>query len=138
MLNWGDSRIGNMLYRDFAPVAVLDWEMATIGPPEIDVAWMVFLHRFFQDLAEKFELPGHPRLHGPRRRRRPYEELTGHTVEHLDWYEVFAALRFAIVSLRTSSAASRSGRWRSRTIPTTSIMFRPLLQEMLDRATPGS
>ncbi len=27
----GDSRIGNVMYQDFAPVAVLDWEMATLG-----------------------------------------------------------------------------------------------------------
>src|SRR5262245_55999684 len=33
VLNWGDSRPGNIIYRDFSPVAVLDWEMATVGPP---------------------------------------------------------------------------------------------------------
>ena len=33
VLSWGDSRIGNMMYRDFAPVAVLDWEMAAVAPP---------------------------------------------------------------------------------------------------------
>jgi aminoglycoside phosphotransferase (APT) family kinase protein len=27
VLLWGDSRVGNVLYRDFQPVAVLDWEM---------------------------------------------------------------------------------------------------------------
>ena len=32
-----------------------------------------------------------------------YEELTGHTVAHLEWFEVLAALRFAIVSVRTST-----------------------------------
>ena len=44
MLNWGDARVGNILYRDFAPIAVLDWEMATVGPREVDLAWMIFLH----------------------------------------------------------------------------------------------
>ena len=34
VLAWGDSRIGNVLYQDFRPVAVLDWEMATVGPRE--------------------------------------------------------------------------------------------------------
>ena len=53
-------RIGNMLYRDFTPVAVLDWEMAGLAPREIDLAWMVFLHRFFEDLATQLELPGMP------------------------------------------------------------------------------
>ena len=38
VLCWGDSRIGNVMYRDFAPVGVLDWEMAAIGPREMDVS----------------------------------------------------------------------------------------------------
>jgi aminoglycoside phosphotransferase (APT) family kinase protein len=32
VLLWGDARLGNVLYRDFRPVAVLDWEMVTLGP----------------------------------------------------------------------------------------------------------
>jgi aminoglycoside phosphotransferase (APT) family kinase protein len=32
VFSWGDGRIGNMMFEDFAPVAVLDWEMAAIGP----------------------------------------------------------------------------------------------------------
>ncbi len=35
VLVWGDSRIGNVLYRDFRPVAVLDWEMATRRPARV-------------------------------------------------------------------------------------------------------
>ena len=62
VLSWGDSRPGNMIYDGFTPVAVLDWEMCTLGPREVDLAWMCFLHRFFQDLAEVFELPGLARL----------------------------------------------------------------------------
>ena len=38
VLCWGDSRIGNVMYQDFEPVAVLDWEMAAIGPRELDVS----------------------------------------------------------------------------------------------------
>jgi aminoglycoside phosphotransferase (APT) family kinase protein len=60
VLSWGDSRIGNVMYRHFAPVAVLDWEMAALGPRELDLAWMVFLHRFFEDLAIRYGLPGMP------------------------------------------------------------------------------
>ncbi len=32
LLSWGDARIGNLMYRDFEPVAVLDWEMAAVAP----------------------------------------------------------------------------------------------------------
>ncbi|MEZ5270414.1 MAG: phosphotransferase family protein [Microthrixaceae bacterium] len=41
-LSWGDARIGNVIYRDFRPAAVLDWEMAGVctggtGPRMDDV-----------------------------------------------------------------------------------------------------
>ncbi|XGU18600.1 phosphotransferase [Rhodococcus sp. 3Y1] len=57
VLCWGDSRIGNVIYRDFEPAAVLDWEMATLGPRELDLGWMIFQHRFFEDLAAMAGLP---------------------------------------------------------------------------------
>jgi aminoglycoside phosphotransferase (APT) family kinase protein len=44
VLSWGDARIGNIIYDGFTPVAVLDWEMAALGPREVDVGWFIFLH----------------------------------------------------------------------------------------------
>ena len=70
VISWGDARIGNMMFRDFEPVAVLDWEMAAVGPREIDIGWMVYLHRFLDDIALQAGLPGHAALHASRRRRR--------------------------------------------------------------------
>ncbi|MCU1387858.1 MAG: aminoglycoside phosphotransferase, partial [Ilumatobacteraceae bacterium] len=58
VVSWGDARVGYLMYRDFEPVAVLDWEMAGHGPREIDVAWMIFIHRFFQDLTDQYGMPG--------------------------------------------------------------------------------
>ena len=49
-----------MMFRDFEPVAVLDWEMAAVGPREIDIGWMVYLHRFLDDIAIQAGLPGMP------------------------------------------------------------------------------
>ena len=39
VLSWGDARIGNIIYAGFEPAAVLDWEMAALGPRELDVSW---------------------------------------------------------------------------------------------------
>src|SRR5690606_13422816 len=36
-LSWGDARIGNMMFADHQVVAVLDWEMAAVAPPEVDL-----------------------------------------------------------------------------------------------------
>ncbi len=131
VLNWGDSRIGNMLYRDFEPVAVLDWEMATVGPREVDIAWMVFLHRFFQDLAVRFEMLGLPEFMTPEVVCSIYENLTGYAPENLAWYEVFGALRFAIVSVRTSTRGMAYGQMERPDDPDDLIMFRTLLDGMI-------
>jgi aminoglycoside phosphotransferase (APT) family kinase protein len=131
VLNWGDARIGNMLFRDFTPVAVLDWEMAAVGPREVDLAWMVFLHRFFQDLAVRFEMPGLPDFMRPDEVAAQYESLTGHTPVALDWFEVFAALRFAIVSVRTSTRGIAYGQMEQPADPDDLVMFRALLDAMI-------
>jgi aminoglycoside phosphotransferase (APT) family kinase protein len=100
VLSWGDSRIGNLLYRDFTPVAVLDWEMATVGPRELDVAWMIYLHRFFDDLAVRFELPGLPDFMRRRAVADYYAARTGHTPRDLDWFTAYAAVRHAVIMTR--------------------------------------
>ena len=58
----GRRAFGNTLYQDFTPVGVLDWEMATVGPREVDLAWMLFLHKFFDDMAERFGMPANEGL----------------------------------------------------------------------------
>ncbi len=77
VLAWGDSRIGNVLYEDFRPVAVLDWEMATLGPRELDVAWIIFAHMVFQELAGLAGMPGLPDVMREEDVRATYETMTG-------------------------------------------------------------
>jgi aminoglycoside phosphotransferase (APT) family kinase protein len=131
VLNWGDARIGNMLWRDFEPVAVLDWEMATVGPKEVDLAWMIFLHRFFQDLAAKFEMVGLPAFMRRDVLAAEYEKQSGSPVEHLEWFEVYGALRFAIVSVRTSTRGIAYGSMEQPDDLDDLIMFRGLVEQML-------
>jgi len=100
VLNWGDARIGNVVYDGFDPVAVLDWEMAAPAPREVDLGWTVYLHRFFQDLTVAFGQPGLPEFFRRDRVEARYAELTGHTPRDMDFYTLYAALRHAIVMLR--------------------------------------
>jgi len=109
VVSWGDSRIGNVMYRGFEPVAVLDWEMAGLGPRELDLAWLVNAHCVFEHLAAGFELPGMPeflRLDDVARR---YESLTGYTPRDLEFYMTYAAVEWAIVFLRTGLRAVHFG-----------------------------
>jgi aminoglycoside phosphotransferase (APT) family kinase protein len=115
VFNWGDSRIGNVLYHEFRPVGVLDWEMAGIGPRELDLAWMVYAHRMFQDLAAEYGLAGMPAFMQPDDAATSYQRLTGYTVTDLDWYITYSCLQLAIVFLRTGQ---RSVRFGERDAPT--------------------
>jgi aminoglycoside phosphotransferase (APT) family kinase protein len=131
VLNWGDSRIGNMLWDGPTPTAVLDWEMAAIGPAEVDLAWMIFLHRFFQDMAEKYGMPGLPDFMRREDMAALYTEMSGRPVEALEWFEVFAALRFAIVSVRTSLRGVTYGQMEMPDDLDDFVMFRHLVEQML-------
>jgi aminoglycoside phosphotransferase (APT) family kinase protein len=130
-LNWGDARIGNVLYRDFEPVAVLDWEMAALGAPEVDLGWMLVMHRFFDDLAKDLGMPGVPGFFERDRVVRTYEGLAGRPVRDLAFYEVFAALRWAIISIKTSQRAVKQGQMPAPESPDGLIMVRGLLERML-------
>ena len=100
VLCWGDARIGNIIYQGFEPAAVLDWEMATICPRELDLGWFVFLHRFFQDIAEFFEVEGLPDFLRRSEVERYYQDLTGWAPRHMDFYLTYAAIRHAIIMAR--------------------------------------
>jgi len=96
-LCWGDARIGNMIFAGARCRAVLDWEMATLGNPEQDLAWWLFLDRHHSEGIGIERLAGLP---GREETVARYEELMGRPVRHLDYYEVFAAFRFAVIMCR--------------------------------------
>lgn len=103
VLAWGDSRIGNVLYRDFRPVAVLDWEMATVGPRELDVAWIIFAHMVFQELAGLAGLPGLPEVLREQDVRETYQRLSGTELGELRWFYVYSAVIWCVVFMRTGA-----------------------------------
>ncbi|MCZ8381175.1 phosphotransferase family protein [Mycobacterium sp. CPCC 205372] len=109
VLVWGDARIGNVLYKDFRPVAVLDWEMATLGPREMDLAWMIFAHMVFQELTGLAGLPGMPDFMREDDVKATYTELTGVPVGDLQWFYVYSAVIWACVFMRTSARRVRFG-----------------------------
>lgn len=103
VLAWGDARIGNVLYRDFRPVAVLDWEMATVGPRELDVAWIIFAHMVFQELGALAGLPGLPEVMREEDVRATYRVLTGVELGDLHWFYVYSAVIWCCVFMRTGA-----------------------------------
>ena len=103
VLLWGDARVGNVLYRDFEPVAVLDWEMVTLGPRELDAAWMIYAHKVFEELAGLATLPGLPGVMREDDVRATYQELTGVELGDLRWYYAYSGVMWACVFMRTGA-----------------------------------
>jgi aminoglycoside phosphotransferase (APT) family kinase protein len=109
VLAWGDARIGNVLYEDFRPVAVLDWEMATVGPRELDVSWIIFAHMVFQELAGLAGMPGLPDVLREDDVKAAYEGLTGATLGDLQWFYVYSGVIWCCVFMRTGARRVRFG-----------------------------
>jgi aminoglycoside phosphotransferase (APT) family kinase protein len=131
VLCWGDARIGNIIYQGFEPAAVLDWEMAALGPRELDVGWLVFLHRFFQDIAEFFEVEGLPDLLRRSDVERCYQELTGWPLRDMDFYLTYAALRHAIIMARIKRRMIHFGEDEVPEDPDDYVMHRASLEQLL-------
>ena len=109
VLIWGDSRVGNVLYEDFKPVAVLDWEMATLGPREMDAAWMIFAHMVFQELAGLAGMPGLPDFMREDDVKTTYAAKTGVELGDLNWFYVYSGVIWCCVFMRTSARRVRFG-----------------------------
>jgi aminoglycoside phosphotransferase (APT) family kinase protein len=83
-------------------------------------------------MAEKYGMPGLPDFMRRDDMAATYTELSGRPVEALEWFEVFAALRFAIVSVRTSLRGVTYGQMEMPDDLDDFVMFRHLVEQMLD------
>ena len=106
-LCWGDSRIGNMIFgADQQVAAVLDWEMVTAGDPVQDLAWYLLLDHHHTIAFEVPRLPGLPSRAESISR---WEQASGYSAEHLEWYELLAAARYASVMVRVMMLLDSTG-----------------------------
>ncbi|MCE4945316.1 phosphotransferase family protein [Streptomyces albulus] len=131
VLTWGDARIGNIVYDGFEPAAILDWEMAALGPRELDLGWMIYLHRFFQDLTRSGGQHGLPELLRRDRVEDRYAALTGHPPRAMEFHTLYAALRHAIVMLRVAYRQVHFGEVPVPADPDGLILHRDTLEAML-------
>jgi len=100
-LVWGDARIGNMMFdENFDVLAVMDWEQASLGGALHDLAWWLQMSSFAHEkTADK------PHLEGMGTREETialWQEITGISVDDLDWYLDFTAFKTGCLSVSTS------------------------------------
>jgi aminoglycoside phosphotransferase (APT) family kinase protein len=93
----GDYRLGNTIYSASAPaqlVAILDWEMTTIGDPLADLAYLCTLWSDTDDPDRgMFELTSVSRAEGfPKRADlvERYEQQSGRSMQDFRWYATLA------------------------------------------------
>jgi aminoglycoside phosphotransferase (APT) family kinase protein len=98
----GDYKLDNVIFDRERPrlLAILDWEMATIGDPLADLGWMI---SFWTEPSDAEVMPGigavtiapgfPPRATLIER----YADATGRDVDDLDWYVVLAIWKLAIL-----------------------------------------
>ena len=106
-LLWGDVRLGNVIFDPGAnrPSAVLDWDMVSAGPIEMDLAWFLALDRVQVDLTGE-QVPGFG-AHDDAVAL--VSDGVGHQLRDLDWYEIFALVRATAVSTRIAILFERAG-----------------------------
>jgi aminoglycoside phosphotransferase (APT) family kinase protein len=97
VLLWGDARIGNIIYSGGQAAAVLDWELATLGQPEEDLAWFLCLDRHHSEGVGAPRLPGFP---SPAETIARYERRTGRTMRDMAYYEILSGFKFTVVMAR--------------------------------------
>jgi aminoglycoside phosphotransferase (APT) family kinase protein len=111
----GDYRIGNVMFGRAAParmLAVLDWEMATLGDPLADLGYFTATYarpgeapNAMTDLSAATRERGFPEREDLARR---YATRTGRSIELLGWYQVLALWK-ACVFLEGSYRRYRAG-----------------------------
>ena len=102
----GDYHAANVMFSRTGPevVAIVDWEMCTIGDPLLDLGWLVATWgqspAFGGALFEKGGLAGTDDL------VQRYARNTTRDLSHITWYTVLACFKLGIVLEGTLARAS--------------------------------
>jgi aminoglycoside phosphotransferase (APT) family kinase protein len=106
VLLWGDARFENVVFGDdLDPLAVLDWDMTSIGAPQHDLAWFTSIDLIVSRLLGS-RLPGFPDRVDTIRQ---FEACTDRPVRDLEWYETLAMVRSTAVMTRIGYLRKRAG-----------------------------
>ena len=94
---WGDPTPSNVMFAEDGGVnALIDWELAALGPSELDLAWWLYFDDLF---SRRF---GVARLAGLPSREESiaiWEAAAGRRAENLDYCDIVVALRMALVAV---------------------------------------
>lgn len=106
-LVWGDPRLQNLVVDEHRRTrAVLDWELATVGPIEMDLGWYSGLERVLYEMVDMAPLPGFA----------PFDEVAqdladaiGRPLQDPAWHEIFAVTRSICINVRQAAVSAQAG-----------------------------
>jgi aminoglycoside phosphotransferase (APT) family kinase protein len=98
----GDYKLDNVLFATELPprlLAIVDWEMASIGDPLVDLAWAMIFHPSGTMPLGMSKEPVFAREHLPSKAALidRYAQRSGRDASDMPWYDVFARWKLAIV-----------------------------------------
>jgi len=93
---WQDGRPANVIAKDFKIAAMLDWEIAGLGPGEQDLFFHLLMHHMRERQEGAKILDGIP---SEAEQIAHYESIVGHKVREPEYFGRFARTRCAIIQI---------------------------------------
>jgi aminoglycoside phosphotransferase (APT) family kinase protein len=106
VFNWGDGRLGNIIYDGTRCACAMDFEGASIAPPELDLGWWLFFDRTMHEGAGQGRAPGDPTRAD---QREIYAQASGRDLGDLHWFEVLAGVKYSTIVVRVMNRAADRG-----------------------------
>ena len=111
----GDYQFANVMFKHGAPArlaAIVDWEMGTVGDPKLDLGWVV--HSWPDDTSsDEDRAGGYVDMAGMPSRDEilaHYSKVSGRQVDDIDYYNVLAKWKLAVVLEQTYQRAASNPR----------------------------
>jgi aminoglycoside phosphotransferase (APT) family kinase protein len=129
VLNWGDARLGNVIWQDFRPGCLTDFEASALAPVEMDLGWWLMFEQWSHLSAGLEPFPG---ALSPEAQVERYQTASGRTVDDIGPWVLFAAARYAAIVVRVMNRMVTRG-----LLPADQTLYldpiAPVLQPLLDR-----
>lgn len=113
----GDYHLGNLIFghADAEVVSVIDWELATVGDPLVDLGWLIatWPESDGSDSGAGVAVPAASSLPSPAELIEYYAKLSGDRLEDIGWYVVLACYKLGILQ-EGSWARALAGKADSR------------------------
>ncbi|WP_026328402.1 phosphotransferase family protein [Streptomyces sulphureus] len=127
----GDYQFANVMYRHGAPAelaAIIDWEMATVGDPLLDLGWVLVSWPPEGDDMTASRYLDYAGMPSREAMLEHYAAVSGLDVSYIDYYVVLARFKLAIV-LEASVARHAEGQADERV-----ARFGPIVLELMRKA----